>query len=365
MRLRLLSRYILRQYLSNLVLGLLVFTFVLLLDKFFELVDLIVNKGAGLWLAGKMLMLLLPTSLSLTLPISNLLAALLTYGHLSETNEITAARASGIATWDLAWAPIATAAISVLFLLPFNTQWAPQAQSKFRQIYVQLLERNPLVRIEEKTFSDVGDYHMYVEKKRNWRNPPLRGITIYKTPQGGAPLRIFAEGGTAHVDREKGMWLILENGHMQEINPTQPQRWFYTTFKTYEFFIAFEGQKQNSSKSIQEMDTRELWRAAKELRAQGLPYPLYTAEIQLRLAMAVTPILFVLLGVPLAMRVRRGGRSIGFGLSLGILVIYYVMIMGGIGMAQRGSVPAIPAVWFANAVLALAGAGLCWLQLKE
>src|SRR6185295_7723108 len=115
----------------------------------------------GLVLTGKMLLLLLPTSLSLTLPISNLLAALLTYGTLSETNEITAARASGIATWTLGWAPVATAALSVLFLLPFNTHWAPHAQSKFRQIYVQLLERNPLVRIEEKTFSDVGDYHMY------------------------------------------------------------------------------------------------------------------------------------------------------------------------------------------------------------
>src|SRR5580765_4906367 len=125
MRLRLLSRYILRQYLANLLLGLLVFTFVLLLDKLFELVDLLVNKGAGLVLTGKMLLLLLPTSLSLTLPISNLLAALLTYGQLSETNEITAARASGIATWTLGWAPVATAALSVLFLLPFNSLWAP------------------------------------------------------------------------------------------------------------------------------------------------------------------------------------------------------------------------------------------------
>ena len=81
-----------------LFLGLAIFTFVLLLDRLFELVDLLVNKGAGILLTLKLLGLLLPTSLSLTLPMSNLLAALLTFGHLSETNEITAARASGIAT---------------------------------------------------------------------------------------------------------------------------------------------------------------------------------------------------------------------------------------------------------------------------
>jgi len=98
MRIRTLSRYILTQYLGNLLLGLLIFTFVLLLDRFFELVDLLVHKGAGLGLTLKLLMTLLPTSLSLTLPMSNLLAALLTFGHLSETNEITAARASGVAS---------------------------------------------------------------------------------------------------------------------------------------------------------------------------------------------------------------------------------------------------------------------------
>src|SRR4051812_25282735 len=103
MRIRILSRYILTQYMANVALGLMIFTFVLLLDKLFELVDLLINKGAGLGLTLKLLGLLLPTSLSLTLPMSNLLAALLTFGHLSETNEITAARASGVATWDFCW----------------------------------------------------------------------------------------------------------------------------------------------------------------------------------------------------------------------------------------------------------------------
>src|ERR1035438_1330994 len=85
-RLKILNRYILKQYLSNLLLGLVIFTFVLLLDHLFELVDLLVNKGVGLWLTFKLLLLLLPSSIALTLPMANLLAALLTFGHLSETN---------------------------------------------------------------------------------------------------------------------------------------------------------------------------------------------------------------------------------------------------------------------------------------
>jgi lipopolysaccharide export system permease protein len=349
---KILSRYILRQYLANVFLGLAIFTFVLLLDRLFELVDLMVNKGAGIFLTLKLLGLLLPTSLSLTLPMSSLLAALLTFGHLSETNEITAARASGIAMRDFVWMPVVVALLSTLFLIPFNTHGAPHAQTQFRSLYLQLLQRNPLVHIEEKTFSDIGDYHLYVEKKR-WRNPPLRGITIYKTPAQGAPLRIFAQEGETKIVPGHGMWLILENGHMQEINPTTPERWFYTTFRTYELFIPFESPKQASTRAISEMDSTELAREAAALRKKGLPYPLYTCEMQLRLALAFTPILFVFLGVPLALQVRRGGRSLGFGLSLLVVLIYYVLVMGGVGIAQRGVWPVIPSVWFANLILAI------------
>ncbi len=205
---------------------------------------------------------------------------------------------------------------------------------------------------------------MFVEKK-SWRKPPLRGVTIYKIPQEGAPLRIFAERGEAHVDTATGMWLVLEDGHIQEINPTNPQRWYYIVFKTYEFFIPFESKAQASSRAIEEMDNSELSQTAEDLRKKGLPYPLYTCERQLRLALAVTPLLFVLLGIPLALRVRRGGRSIGFGLSLLVVLVYYVLVMGGVSIAQRGVWPATPSVWFANAVIGLVGLGLAWRLLKQ
>src|SRR5258708_23421996 len=97
---RILSRYILKEFLANLLLGLVIFTFVLLLDHLFELADLLLNKGVGLWLTLKLLFLLLPSSLSLTIPMSTLLASLLTFGRLSESNEITAVRASGLAAWS-------------------------------------------------------------------------------------------------------------------------------------------------------------------------------------------------------------------------------------------------------------------------
>src|SRR3954470_2381393 len=106
---KILSRYILAEFLQNLLLGLVIFTFVLLLDHLFELIDLLLNKGVGLGLTLQLLGLLLPSSLQLTLPMACLLAALLTYGRLSENNEVTAFRASGLAAWSYTKAPLTAA----------------------------------------------------------------------------------------------------------------------------------------------------------------------------------------------------------------------------------------------------------------
>jgi len=361
---KILSRYILKEFLGNLVLGLLIFTAVLMLDHLFELVDLLVNKGVGLQLTLELLFLLLPSSLSLTLPMSTLLAALLTYGRLSENNEITALRASGLSAWSYVKAPLAAAVCAVLFLFPFNSTWAPHAHAKFRQLYIQVLQRNPLVRIEEKTFFEVGDYHLYVERM-NKKTRAMKGITIYKTPVDGAPLRIFAERGTASVDSAAGIAFDLQDGRIEQIDPAHPAQWFYTGFQNYVLTIPFQNQAQASTRALEEMDNHELQSEIQQMKSKGLPFPLFSCQQHLRWALAVTPFLFAGLGIPLAIRVHRGGRSIGFGISLVILVGYYVLVMGGTGVAERGVWPAWLAVWFGNVVMACLAMVFNWRFIQQ
>jgi lipopolysaccharide export LptBFGC system permease protein LptF len=237
--------------------------------------------------------------------------------------------------------------LAVAFLIPFNTNWAPHAHSHFRKLYIQLLQRNPLVRIEEKTFLQIGDHHIYVEKKDK-RAKRLEGITIYKTPSKGAPLRIFAEHGEASMNPQKGLTLHLKQGRIEEIDPAHPDQWFHTGFQTYVLTIPFMSQQQASTRSLQEMDNQELLTQGNQLKSKGLGAALFDCQRHLRWALATTPILFVLLGIPLAIQVQRGGRSIGFGLSLAIIAVYYMLLMGGTGLGQRGVWPPWLAVWMGN-----------------
>jgi LPS export ABC transporter permease LptF len=361
---KILSRCILKEFLANLFLGLLIFTFVLLLDHLFELADLLLNKGVGIGLTLELLFLLLPSSLSLTLPMSVLLATLLTFGRLSENNEITAVRASGLAAWSYVKAPLTASLVVCLFLVPFNTLWAPRAHAAFRQLYLQVLKRNPLVRIEEKTFVEIGDYHLFVERKDH-KTQEMRGVTIYKLPASGTPLRIFAERGTASVDTSRGITFYLTDGRIEQVDATDPARWVDTSFKEYQFFIPLTQAQGGSERALEEMDNRELSREIGRLESKHLPYPILACQLQLRWALAVTPLLFALLGIPLAVRVHRGGRSIGFGMSLVIMVIYYVLVMGGMGAGQRGLWPPWFAVWLGDGLLLAAATGLYWRFIKR
>src|SRR6185437_13684446 len=300
---KILSRYILKEFLANLALGLIIFTFVLLLDHLFELVDLLINKGVGVGLTLELLFFLLPSSLSLTLPTSYLLAALLTFGHFSESNEITAMRASGLGAWSYVQTPVWMAVAAALILFPFNATWAPHAHAHFRQLYVEVLQRNPLVRIEEKTFVEIGDYHLYVNK-RNRKTREMTGITIYKTPVEGAPLRIFAERGTASVAPVRRVSFNLQDGRIEQIDPNHPDQWFFTGFKTYILTIPFQTQAQSSDRALEEKDNRELRTEISALKLKHEPSPTLACEMNLRWALALTPLLFVGLGIPLAIRVR-------------------------------------------------------------
>ena len=130
-----LARYILFQFLPPFFFGLSLFTGVLVLNKVFDLLDLLINKGATFAVSLKVFVLFLPTILSLSVPMSMLLACLLTFGQLSEDNEIIALRASGLSFRQILWPPLAFAVLVSFSLIPFNTQLAPAAMNQFRALF--------------------------------------------------------------------------------------------------------------------------------------------------------------------------------------------------------------------------------------
>jgi lipopolysaccharide export system permease protein len=81
----------------------------------------------------------------------------------------------------------------------------------------------------------------------------------------------------------------------------------------------------------------------------------YDVEIQKKFALSVACVVFVLLGAPIALRFPRGGVGLTIGVSLGVFALYYVGLIAGEELANRGILPPFWAMWAANVLFTIVG----------
>lgn len=350
-----LARYLTGQFLPPFFLGLSIFSGVLLLDKLFDLIDLLINKGVPLWTSAKMLGLFFPTILSLSVPMSLLLACLLTFGRLSEDNEILALRASGLSFRQIFWPPLALAAAVSFLLIPFNTHLTPSAMNEFRSLYHRIATTDPLIQIEPRRFLRVQNVRLFATEVSKDRHQ-LSGVWIQRLFSGYSQ-RIYAEKGTAEVTNRR-LSLRLEAGQIERFPRGNGTEFSHVDFERYTVNVPFQGALNARDRGWREYTTpglrKEILR--REKRRQSASD--LEAELHLRYALAFAPLALALVGVPLGLTLERGGRGVGFGASLGVLFVYYLLLVMGLNVAEKGKWPALPALWTANAAALAVGAAL-------
>lgn len=354
-----LARYIMKQFLPPLFFGMTIFTGVLVLDKIFDLVDLLVNKGVSFAVSAKMFLLFLPTVLTLTIPMAILLACLLTFGRLSEDNEITALRASGLSFRQVLWPPLALALLLSVAMLPFNTLFVPRAMNAFRSLYHSIVSSDPLIKIEPKRFIGLQNIRLYAREVAANRES-LRDVFIYQYSKNNWQ-RIFGRRGVAHVD-EKRLFLTLENGQIERFSMEDPADFMHIRFETYVLSIPFTAASAERGKSWREFTVPQLQDEIRRRRSNGFPTGPPEAELNLRFAISFSSLALALLGIPLGIALEKGGRGVGFGASLGVVFFYYLVLILGLSLAERDVLPALPSLWAAN--LAVGGIGL-WFFKKR
>ncbi len=121
--------------------------------------------------------------------------------------------------------------------------------------------------------------------------------------------------------------------------------------------------QQELGRKPKDMTLAMLREEEKKLSAQGIDATPIQVEAYGRVAMAFSPFVFILLGLPLGITTQRGQRSAGLGLSVLIFVSYYLFIVLGQALAQKG-VPAGIALWMGNFIFLIAGLCCFWVAYK-
>ena len=351
---RILSLYIIREISSLFLLGIVIFTLVLLMGRLITLTDLVVSHGVPLADVSRMILYLVPSFLVFTIPMAFLLAVLLSFGRFSADNEIVVLKASGLSLIQMMPPVIICALVAVLLALGASTIGVPWGNSAFRELSFQVLKRNISATIREKTFwDDIPGVVMYTDQYEE-QSRTLKGVVIHDGRNPDRPMTIFARDGVVtSAASSQALLLSLNNGSIHMAGTGGLFR--LILFGEYSMTI---GDKMNSAPvSRNEPDMR-----VSELRSQlGDPGTsaknrLKTmAELHSRLTFPFASLVFAILAVPLGIQNRRSGKSGGFTISIAIILTYYVLMSVVRTLAEKGVVHPAVALWIPNLIFLCLG----------
>jgi lipopolysaccharide export system permease protein len=351
-----LARYLISEILPPFGFGLLAFTLVLLIARVVKLIELVVTRGVPALQIGKLLLLILPTFLELTVPMAFLLAILLGLGRLSQDHEVLALKASGVSPPQILW-PIAAMAGVIMAITLFLTVFArPAANTALKKELYEIARSRLGTALKEKVFNqEFPKVLIYVEELIPPGNT-AQGILIVDKRDPAREDVIM--GKVARISAEETtntLGLKLIDGSIYQRDKERPG-FSQTRFNIYDFKLDLDeliGPVRQKSDGPKELPFNRLLETIREKQLQGRSATAERMELQQRISFAVAPLVFGLLGVALTLvpHNSRGGRSWGFLLCLFWLLGYYLLLTLGKTLGEKGLLHPIPALWLPNLVV--------------
>ena len=151
---RLVSRYLLRELILPFILSLLIIVFILFINFLLRAIDRFLGKGLDIQIILEYLFLNLAWIIALSVPMAVLIATLMTFGSLSDDNEINAMRASGISFLSIIRAPLIFGLFIASILIYFNNFILPEMNFRARLLSGDIYRKRPDMNIEPGIFID-------------------------------------------------------------------------------------------------------------------------------------------------------------------------------------------------------------------
>jgi LPS export ABC transporter permease LptF/LPS export ABC transporter permease LptG len=354
---RILTRYILKEILWYTLLGVVLFTFVVFMREMGRLLELIVRNSASVSVVLDIFALLLPTVLIITIPMSVLVGVLLGLGRLAADSEITAMRASGIGSWRLVRTVslLAAGAWAVAFFN--NVYLAPRSAAALAALQDRLKTSQVGFEVQPHVFyEDFKNYVLYVQDTTAARGvAEWKGVFLADVSQPADPKVTLARDALVSQQSPGELRVHLENGSEHSLAAGKPDQYEITTFSESDIPVQIPTAQQQSTPTAAaaELPTRELDRLGHSAEPQKARS--YLIEYHRRLALPAACIVLTIVGLPLGISARRGGKATGFILAIVLVFVYYFISLAGIALARQGKVPPAVGVWPANVIFLLLG----------
>lgn len=357
---RTLYTHITKELMSPFILGLLIFTFILLTNRILKLMDLVVNKGVGLDEVIKLIIYLLPSFFMLTIPMSVLLAILITLGRLAADGELIAMKASGISLYQILPPFIALCVTGFLLTNMLSLLLLPQGNRAFRNQLFSLSKRHSEANLQERIFNDDFEGLIIYINEIPGQGKHMQGIVISDKRESEVPSLIIGEEGMIISDQnEMKVTLRLFNGSIHRA-ANDSLTYQKAIFKTYDMNLQLSNEESENDTEVKysEQSIAALLKLLTDQSKEKKSLIKIQTEIHKRFAFPFACVVLGLVGIPFGAYRRKGTRSYGFVLCIIILFLYYVFLNFGETMAKRGILYPALGIWLPNVVLGIIG---CYL----
>ncbi len=376
---RILTRYILKEIASHALIGVALFTFIIFMRDLGKLLELIVRNSAPLPSVAEIFLFTLPATFTITLPMGVLVGILVGLSRLAADSEVTAIRASGMGV-GMFVRSVAIFAIGAWLLGMANSIYiAPASAIALNHLQERLKTSQASFEIQPRVFyEDFKNIVLYVQDAIPTKGQALwRGIFLADISDPASPKITLAQRGALLSDGPNKLRFHLEDGTQQEAVPKVKDQYSITTFDNTEIplLLPADESKPHDLLPVAELDLKALLsNAARERAAAQKYYPwdmgsynydlikarYYEIEFHRRFALPTACLVLAMVGIPLGLSARKGGKSTGFVLTILLVVVYYFFSLLGVQMARQGKMSPWFGSWMGNIFFFVCGLFLLW-----
>ncbi len=348
------NRYLLKEMMLPFVINLVFFTFVFLMTKILDITNLIVNYKISMFSVLLILLYSIPRFLSFVIPMSVMMAVLLTFIRLSNDKELVALKAGGVSIYGLI-PPVLVFCVTGFVLSCLITVYGmPWGTVSMKELTFQVAASHADAGLKERTFNDsFKDVMLYINKI-DLKKKILKDVFIEDKRSQNIVSTVMAPKGRMFAEPDKLVFhLKLYQGTINQVN-IENRSAHSINFDSYDVNLDVKKTltaSKDGPKDEDEMSFGDLKEYLKSFSQQNEQY--YTALIELHKKFSIPFACFALgiLAVPLGIQSESAKRSTGLGLGMVFFLIYYIMLSAGSVFGETGVYPPMVGMWVPNIVL--------------
>lgn len=353
-RLKIIDRYLIKELIGPFVFGLAAFSFILAGSTvLFPLIGEASKYGMTTIHVIQLFIYKFPSIIVFTFPMSTLLATLMAFGRLSNDLEIIAFRAGGVSFQRLVRPVIATglviSLITILFsetVVPISAKYAEDLFRSYRHKTDPTIKQN----------INITEYD---------HDLPKRIINVAKVTEGvlnNITVAEFDNGTLTRVLRaNEGNWLSsggweFYNGVMHYFPESDQLKVSVIQFEKEYINIKINPfDFDNRKKKVEELTAADLKKQIMLKESIGEDATIDKMNFHMKFSVPFASLIFTILGASVGLRPHRSSSAFGLGLSLVIILGYYVLLSVGMSLGLSHMLPPLIAAWLPNLLVGLIG----------